>query len=88
MATQSNADKASKAANVPQPALRIISRRESFWRAGHQFSLQARTLLLSELSHDQVRRLKAEPQLIVVETEATPADLAGERAPMAAETTT
>lgn len=75
-----------KASTEPQPALRIISRRESFWRAGHQFGLQARTLLLSELSEDQVARLKAEPQLVVVETEATPADLAGERAASAAET--
>jgi len=80
MATQATiaAKTAVKASTEPQPALRIVSRRESFWRAGYQFGLQARTLLVSELTEAQVKRLKAEPQLVVVETDVAPEDLAAE----------
>lgn len=81
MATATQAAKnGAKTPTGLQPALRIIGRRESFWRAGFQFGLQARTLLLAELTEDQVKRLKAEPQLVVVETEVTAEELAGEKA--------
>jgi len=50
--------------------LRVASTREQFRRAGFEFSRAARDLPLSDLSKEQIEMLKADPSLVVVETEA------------------
>ncbi len=50
-------------------ALKIVSRPESFRRAGYAFTGAATTIPLADLTDDQVAALRAEPQLVVVDTE-------------------
>lgn len=58
------------AANQKTAALTITSRGASFWRCGLAFSAAPRVIPVSALTEDQVATLRAEPQLIVVDTEA------------------
>ena len=51
-------------------ALKIKAQVDGFRRAGHAFSsTEEKTLLLSDLSKEQVEALKNEPKLLVVETD-------------------
>lgn len=56
-------------AKAKRKVLKVTAHGESFRRANLQFSRQARTLYLDDLSEAQVKALKAEPRLSVVEDE-------------------
>ncbi|MGQ3072570.1 MAG: HI1506-related protein [Ferrovibrionaceae bacterium] len=48
-------------------ALKIVSRPDSFRRAGHEFTSEPKTILLTDLTADQVQALRDEPKLVVVD---------------------
>ena len=48
-------------------ALEISSRPESFYRAGRRWTRTASVVPVSEFSKDEIKALKAEPNLAVVE---------------------
>ena len=52
-----------------EKVLVIVSSREGFRRAGHRFGKEPVTLRLADLTDEQVAMLKAEPMLVVTETE-------------------
>lgn len=47
-----------------KPALRVISRPETFRRAGREFSREAVTIPAEELTEDQLEALENEPELV------------------------
>lgn len=51
------------------PGLRIAAKAAGFRRAGRAWSPQATDVLLSDLTKEQIDQLKADPELVVVETE-------------------
>ncbi|MBM3618649.1 MAG: hypothetical protein FJX23_08945 [Alphaproteobacteria bacterium] len=77
-----NAQPAAKAAEKPKskkvPVLKIKARTEGFRRAGRSFSAETETVIpLKELDKREIEALKAEPRLLVSETEAEVAGAAG-----------
>lgn len=64
---------AAKPAGPAGKGLEVVSRRESFWRCGMQFTQTPRTLALADLSEEQAERLRAEGepggQLVVTEVD-------------------
>jgi hypothetical protein len=50
-------------------SLKVISRKDGFRRAGYVFGAVPVEIPLDVLSAEQIEALKAEPQLIVVETD-------------------
>lgn len=48
----------------------VVARRKSFRRAGFDFGEQETRLRVDDLSDEQVAMIKAEPMLVVTETEA------------------
>jgi hypothetical protein len=52
-----------------QPALKVTCKKESFLRAGRQWTKEPKTVLITDLTQGQVKVLKAEPMLIVEEVE-------------------
>jgi hypothetical protein len=46
------------------PAISVRSVDDSFWRARRQFTKEAQTLTLSELSEDDLAEIEAEPLLV------------------------
>ena len=54
---------------VAEKVLVVVSSREGFRRAGHRFGKEPVTLRLADLTDEQVAMLKAEPMLVVTETE-------------------
>lgn len=71
MATSNKA--INKAAGSATRGLRVIARRDSFRRAGHVFSGEAKTIALADLTEDQVELLKSERLLVVQEVDIEPA---------------
>ena len=49
--------------------LQIVSRPAAFMRCGRMFTAKPTTIALSALSADEVKRLKAEPLLVVQEVD-------------------
>ncbi|WP_420996236.1 hypothetical protein ACKI2N_002540 [Cupriavidus sp. 30B13] len=49
--------------------LRVVSRKDRFRRAGHEFGTEPKDLPLDTLSAQQQAALKGDPNLVVVETE-------------------
>ncbi len=47
--------------------LKVICRKDGFWRAGRLWTKEPRTVALDSFSKEQVEQLKAEPMLIVEE---------------------
>ncbi|MGA0610563.1 HI1506-related protein [Caldimonas sp. KR1-144] len=70
--TNNSKPAAQRVAGAPIKALKVISRRDSFRRAGFEFTGEAKTLPLDELTDDQVEALKAEPLLVVSEVDIEP----------------
>jgi len=70
--TTTNKAAPQRVAGAPIKALKVISRRDSFRRAGFEFTGEAKTLPLDELTDDQVEALKTEPLLVVNEVEIEP----------------
>ncbi len=58
-----------KPAGPATKGLQIVSRPPTFMRCGRAFSAEARVIPLSELTDDEVTRLKNEPQLVVSEVD-------------------
>ena len=58
-----------KAAGPATKGLQIVSRPETFFRAGIQFTQEPRVVPLSDLSPDQVEALFNEPKLVVNEVD-------------------
>lgn len=68
MATAAN--KAVEAAKETSAnALEVIAKADVFYRAGREWSQTPRTVLLADLSEQDIADLKAEPMLIVREIE-------------------
>lgn len=61
---------ATKTKTVKVPALSVVSAREGFRRAGRAWSKEATVVRLSELSKEQIRQIKGESLLTVVNVEA------------------
>ncbi len=57
------------AKKVKVPVLRVTARRPSFRRGGYQFGAQPVDIPLAELDKKVIAALKAEPMLVVAETE-------------------
>lgn len=57
------------AAGPADRGLRIVSRPPRFLRCGREFGPEPRTIPLSELTDEEVERLKAEPLLVVIEVD-------------------
>lgn len=51
------------------PALRVKSKTAGFRRAGRAWSTEVTDVAVSDFSKDQLAQLKADPELVVVETE-------------------
>jgi len=49
--------------------LEIVSRPPSFWRAGRMFTTEPIQIPLAELTQNEIKALKAEKNLVVVEKE-------------------
>lgn len=62
-----------KPAGPSDKGLRIVSRPASFWRCGRNFTGEAVIIPLSELSPEEVVRLRDEPNLVVTEVDIEPA---------------
>lgn len=60
---------AAKAAKVKVAAIKVSSAREGFRRGGHVFGREAVTLLVSDLSKDQLAQIKGERLLAVADVE-------------------
>jgi len=58
-----------KPAGPATKGLQVVARPASFMRCGRQFTGEPTTIALSELSADEVQRLKDEPQLVVTEVD-------------------
>ena len=61
-------------ADAPKPpqtikVLEIVSRTDSFWRAGRQWTKEAQQVPASEFTPKEIAALKAEKNLVVVEKE-------------------
>lgn len=71
MATAANKAEAAKETNAKTStnALEVIAKVEVFYRAGREWSQTPRTVLLTDLSEQEIADLKAEPMLIVREIE-------------------
>lgn len=68
------ATKKQAAAGPADKGLRVVARPQNgFRRAGFHFNAEGSTLALSELTDEQVEQLRAEPQLVVVDVDITPA---------------
>lgn len=52
--------------------LRVVSRPDSFWRAGMLFTIEPRVLPYSELTEEQADDIKSEPLLAVTEVDVEP----------------
>ncbi|WP_416053126.1 hypothetical protein [Cupriavidus basilensis] len=51
--------------------LRVVSRKDSFRRAGHEFGAEPKNLPLDTLHQDHVSAIKGDPNLVAVEVEVT-----------------
>ena len=60
------------------PGLRVVSRPESFRRAGFAFTSSPTTIKLADLTQTQIELLCNEPKLVVVEVDVPVADVAAE----------
>lgn len=60
---------AAKAAKVKVAAIKVSSAREGFRRGGHVFGREAVTLLVSDLTKDQLAQIKGERLLAVADVE-------------------
>ena len=58
-----------KPAGPAGKGLQIVARPASFMRCGRQFTAEPTTIALSELSAEEVQRLKDEPMLVVTEVD-------------------
>lgn len=58
-----------KPAGPASKGLQVVARPASFMRCGRQFTAEPTTIALSDLSADEVQRLKDEPQLVVTEVD-------------------
>lgn len=64
-----------QAAGPATKGLEVTARRDSFWRAGLQFTREARVVPLAELTDDQAEAIRAEGdggQLVVTEVDIDP----------------
>lgn len=61
------ASHADKAGAAKTPCLVIVSRPDRFRRAGFEFTSEARSIPLSELSEAQISELRAEKKLVVTD---------------------
>ena len=68
-----NTDESQETANETVPkqkikVLYVVAKREGFRRAGFAFGSEKTRLIVSDLTAEQVKQLKAEPMLVVTET--------------------
>lgn len=49
-----------------RPGIRVVSRAPSFRRAGREFTAEATTIPLDDLTEDQYKAIVSEPELVVV----------------------
>lgn len=69
-ANKDNADKAPAAKTKAKvKALQVLSAREGFRRGGQVFGRAVRTVLISDLSKEQIEQIKNEKLLVVSEVE-------------------
>lgn len=55
-------------------ALHVVAKTNSFWRCGRQFGPAPTIIPISELTKDELARLKAETMLVAVEVDAKDPD--------------
>jgi hypothetical protein len=65
---------ATKASKVKVAAIKVSSAREGFRRGGHVFGREAVTLLVSDLTKDQLAQIKGERLLAVTDIEVDAAE--------------
>lgn len=64
----------------PRPAIQVVARPDSFFRAGRQFTQEPTVIALEDLTDEQEKAIRSEPKLVVTDTELPPLDAEADKA--------
>lgn len=62
---------ATSKSSAPKPAIKVVCATPGFRRGGHAFGPEATVIAIGDLNKKQLEAIRAEPLLVVVDTEIT-----------------